>query len=585
MEGQGESKEKGSTHCLIEEEYTIAVPMVRPKAAFLELLKQAGATHEVFTRKEILRYLKVYIISKQMFDFENPSIVHCEGDLLGEVFGVPQFTINDVLNLLAENCIQLPDTHLQRKVHLVSKPCINSSTVPTSSSNLDCQATPQTSSSVITSTSSQNSQSRQLNLPRTKSRESSLSSSSGDEVDSAENATCKNPVNGTTDKNAKKADECLLLHAKRHIHSQGNTGEMSHDQIIELEDQNKESTDESSVSPSRRKRKNTNSPGEASGRKPLPVPTAGEPSRKCGTSLSITCGDDSDKDGYPWYFQGDLGDGSDNERSEIISVQGKETVIVQDSSDDLWFLEEDSTAVEVPSDTEFSIEYDIESDIPSPVESDLSSVRSGESFLVVCKESDVEFFADCSDSGNDGDKELTEADSWTCTECNQSNPPVQRYCGRCWKLRTDWLCSQHGSDDRHIDKFDRVTSMKEKDKSLCKSASEICEEGVTTLNDTLMKELAEPRYSFSNMQLKQSESSCNANDKESASAIVTKPPSVALEDPCIICLTRSKMASLIHGSSGHQVCCLSCGKDLKRRGKLCPVCRRPIQKVVRNYIL
>jgi hypothetical protein len=33
-----------------------------------------------------------------------------------------------------------------------------------------------------------------------------------------------------------------------------------------------------------------------------------------------------------------------------------------------------------------------------------------QSFLVVCKESDVEFFADCSDSdSNDGDKELTEA--------------------------------------------------------------------------------------------------------------------------------------------------------------------------------
>lgn len=59
-------------------------------------------------------------------------------------------------------------------------------------------------------------------------------------------------------------------------------------------------------------------------------------------------------------------------------LQDKETVIVQDSTDDLWFLEEESISVEVPSDTEFSVEYDIESDISPPTESDISSIRSGE---------------------------------------------------------------------------------------------------------------------------------------------------------------------------------------------------------------
>lgn len=103
-------------------------------------------------------------------------------------------------------------------------------------------------------------------------------------------------------------------------------------------------------------------------------------------------------------------------------------------------------------------------------------------------------------------------------------------------------------------------------------------------NDTevssLMKEaqLAESRFSYANIQMKQSID----NVEESPAP---KIPSMALEDPCMICLTHPKTASLIHGTTGHQVCCFSCGKRLRRRGKLCPVCRRPIQKVVRNYIL
>lgn len=58
---------------------------------------------------------------------------------------------------------------------------------------------------------------------------------------------------------------------------------------------------------------------------------------------------------------------------------------VQDSTDDLWFVEEDSISVEVPSDTDFMVEYDIESDVPAVTESDLSSVKSSEVFgLTLC---------------------------------------------------------------------------------------------------------------------------------------------------------------------------------------------------------
>ena len=56
-------------------------------------------------------------------------------------------------------------------------------------------------------------------------------------------------------------------------------------------------------------------------------------------------------------------------------------------------------------------------------------------------------------------------------------------------------------------------------------------------------------------------------------------------EACVVCLTRPKTASIIHGKTGHQVCCYHCAKKLKKQRRACPICRRPIQKVIRNYHL
>ena len=59
----------------------------------------------------------------------------------------------------------------------------------------------------------------------------------------------------------------------------------------------------------------------------------------------------------------------------------------------------------------------------------------------------------------------------------------------------------------------------------------------------------------------------------------------ATKDLCMICLSKPKEASIIHGKTGHQVCCYVCAKRLKKKGKSCPVCRRPITKVIKNFIV
>ena len=95
---------------------------------------------------------------------------------------------------------------------------------------------------------------------------------------------------------------------------------------------------------------------------------------------------------------------------------------------------------------------------------------------------------------------------------------------------------------------------------------------------------SEVRYSFSNFQRTNS-SSLESLESQKSDNNASSIKSSSVMDPCMICLSKPKSASLVHGSSGHQVCCFPCAKRLKRRGKVCPVCRRPIQKVIKNYIL
>lgn len=53
---------------------------------------------------------------------------------------------------------------------------------------------------------------------------------------------------------------------------------------------------------------------------------------------------------------------------------------------------------------------------------------------------------------------------------------------------------------------------------------------------------------------------------------------------CVVCSTEPRNASIIHGRSGHQVCCITCAEKLKADKKRCPVCRKKIQLVVKNFL-
>ena len=165
---------------------------------------------------------------------------------------------------------------------------------------------------------------------------------------------------------------------------------------------------------------------------------------------------------------------------------------------------------------------------------------------------------------------LSLKDHWSC-ECGTKNKPLQRHCIFCWKIRPGWL-GEKRKRSPSSEETDTVKKFKEEsiDSGVCLSSQD------TASSQTMELNALEKRRTFLNYR-----GQSPVKDNGSQSPSVQKGP----EDPCVICLKRSKTGSIIHGSTGHQVCCYPCAKRLKRRKGKCPVCRRKIKDVIRNYVL
>ncbi|XP_022100941.1 uncharacterized protein LOC110984766 [Acanthaster planci] len=122
--------------------------------------------------------------------------------------------------------------------------------------------------------------------------------------------------------------------------------------------------------------------------------------------------------------------------SEVLSIQDCDTAIVADSSDDLWFVDEDEgtpVEYEVPSDS--SDDYTINK---GSSDDDSSGTEMVYDVLLQGEDSGDSHFADNSDEDTT-DTEISDMDKWECTECSMRNSPFKRYCSRCWALRKGWL--------------------------------------------------------------------------------------------------------------------------------------------------
>ncbi|KAM9824619.1 E3 ubiquitin-protein ligase Mdm2 [Neosynchiropus ocellatus] len=265
----------------------------------------------------------------------------------------------------------------------------------------------------------------------------------------------------------------------------------------------------------------------------------------------------------------------------------------------------------------FSVEFEVESIDSDDYDEDDASLSADDQVY------EVTIFEADDDDSFDEDTEITEADYWRCAKCDELNPPLPRNCLRCWTLRQDWLrdaknfsaaslkslppkpvtsaeASAGSDNDDGVDVPDGKGSKTPADDSASSgpnsqdflSSSEPC-----SSQEKLWNPDSQPSsscYSSADSQelVSSSPTSSSHLASSTAAAVPDMERSISAEsrlpdsclDPCLICQSRPKNGCIVHGRTGHLMSCYVCARKLKKRNKLCPVCRLPIQSVVLTYL-
>lgn len=257
------------------------------------------------------------------------------------------------------------------------------------------------------------------------------------------------------------------------------------------------------------------------------------------------------------------------------------TAVITDSEDDLFFLNE-TVEFEPP---DFDSEEEQEED------------EESEDEVIVISSEDEDPGAEGGDEyeeGQESDSDIDEDDLWSCPHCNLKNHPLSRQCARCWVERHEWL--------PHLKRLSSEPPM-ESSKTIEESASYPTLQKSHSLSVT--PTIENPSSSSSSPQLitftqllgssslaASSSTSAEINNQGQSSSHHTHQTdnkssktkdSAFSPDLCVICLVQPRNASLVHGRTGHQVCCIGCAEKLKESKKKCPVCRRKIKLVVKNF--
>ncbi|GAA6067494.1 E3 ubiquitin-protein ligase Mdm2 [Tachysurus ichikawai] len=243
----------------------------------------------------------------------------------------------------------------------------------------------------------------------------------------------------------------------------------------------------------------------------------------------------------------------------------------------------------------FSVEFEVES-----IDSDAYSENDEDSIPGEDEVYEVTIIAEDEDSF-DEDTEITEEDYWKCAECEELNPPLPRHCKSCWKVRPGWLpeisCeSENPGNDTHDDVqtdtacvntdleakapcAESPTQTIEPDEGMDVPDGKSLRSQSTSCSDSQGSSVCYslPSTSSSQEETPELERTTSLNSTESCL------PTSCLE-PCVICQSRPKNGCIVHGRTGHLMACYTCAKKLKKRNKLCPVCREPIQSVVLTYV-
>ncbi|GFR66240.1 E3 ubiquitin-protein ligase Mdm2-like [Elysia marginata] len=682
---------------IMEETITaVKVPMMRPNPFLLQVIRAAGGIGDVFTMRQIIHHVKNYIGQRLMYDRRNPSITHCDGDLLGQALGVKQFSILEAIGLFQRSCTLVQESCIRTIRHLEARPSTVSGSSRGQGERGDAQplatrpaAATTTGVEPAATTVSDRGVYREVqavpDVPSSCSSPSLLSSqslsSSNPRLDRSQSSFVMTPTSTTDDSamttslsaSQESSSWPSYTEVSSSVGSQDVGPSVSQTASQDLSQPSPPSQPSPSFSSSAsstsavinfraaqssvtlsdldlRNHQSGQSSAESCNdgrRETVPghhkdgiVTREGRinPKRTRGASINLLL-DEPDGDAGPWEctVRVHTGRGPSDTGDAAADNAEDETVVVEYESD------------------HFSVEYEVASSSDEQDEgeqnteqrphgtsdrarsvSEASSHGSGPgtrtAMLVVCKESDVEYLADYSDTDTGSDAELSEGGSKSLPgDCASGTtnagvtpcPTIPVNHIGIIKDQSTHVVSSSSGDDPKTSSQASVRSRQSQVQN--PSGPAACPDSKTNAEifkaaaAAASKLRAKKRQYSSGLSTSDSQDDCPKNKSqpleitEHKSREKTKPeiadksvksneetvtrarkqrPSLYSErtlgvlsknEACVVCLTRPKTASIIHGKTGHQVCCYSCAKKLKKQRRACPICRRPIQKVIRNY--
>ncbi|KAM8739792.1 E3 ubiquitin-protein ligase Mdm2 [Acanthopagrus schlegelii] len=520
--------------------------LVRPKVEFHTLLQDAGATKDVFTMKEVMFYLGQYIIQKQLYDQKQQHIVHCSQDALGRVLGVDSFSVKEPRVLFA----------------MITK-----------------------------------------NLVAVKTEESPPSSSEPHSNSQTER--------GTEEADSESCSSSPERRGRRRRRRRScRSSEPGPSHSVENEEDEEESEDEE----------------EGEGRK-----------RRRSDSYSLTF-DDS----LSWCVIGGLGSGRDrhsSQSSDSHSSSGRSEVTVAASDSD-----SDNFSVEFEVESIASDDYN-EDDASLSADDQVYEVtifeaEDEDSFDEDTEITEADYWrcAKCDELNPPLPRNCLRC--WTLrldwlpediTKPNSSSPKALP------PKPTDQSETKEapGSDVEENEGVDVPDGKRAKTPILSQCLSDSALSAPDSSSSAPFSQdlltFSQPSSSSSSSSSQQKLWTADSQPSSSYSSSIdsqellpcspTDPPpslpppaplvpdlersvsaplpiipdlerSVSAEwrlpesclDPCLICQSRPKNGCIVHGRTGHLIACYVCARKLKKRNKLCPVCRLPIQSVILTYV-
>ncbi|XP_019310594.1 LOW QUALITY PROTEIN: E3 ubiquitin-protein ligase Mdm2 [Panthera pardus] len=463
--------------------------LVRPKPLLLKLLKSVGAQKDTYTMKEVIFYLGQYIMTKRLYDEKQQHIVYCSNDLLGDLFGVPSFSVKEHRKIY---------TMIYRNLVVVNQHEPSDSGTSVSENRCHLEGGSDQKDPVQELQEEKPSSSDLVSRPSTSSRRRTISET---EEHSDELPGERQRKRHKSDSISLSFDESLALCVIREICCE------------------RSSSSESTGTPS-------------------------NPDLDAG--VSEHSGDWLDQDSVSDQFSVEFEVESLDSEDYSLSEEGQE---LSDEDDEVYRV---------------------------------TVYQAGES--------DTDSFEE--------DPEISLADYWKCTSCNEMNPPLPPHCNRCWALRENWLPEDKGKDKGKMPEKAKVENSTQVEEGFdvpdCKkTTANDSRESCAEENDDKITQASQSQESEDYSQPSTSNSIIHSSqedvkefereetqDKEEI--VESSFPHNAIE-PCVICQGRPKNGCIVHGKTGHLMACFTCAKKLKKRNKPCPVCRQPIQMIVLTY--